>query len=89
MHPVVPETWVTFNPRFFGEDIVILAFKIANDFLESEFVVNVLAKARRINNGQSNTDTVLFQFNVSWLDLYTFFDVSCLGVITHFVGQHL
>ena len=34
MHPVVPETRVTLNTRLFREDVVVLAFKVANNLLE-------------------------------------------------------
>lgn len=35
MHSVVPEARVTFDSGLFGKNIVILAFEIANNFLES------------------------------------------------------
>ena len=35
MHPVVPETRVTLDSRLFSENIVILAFKVADDLLEA------------------------------------------------------
>ena len=34
MHPVVPETRVTLDTRLFREDVVVLAFKVANNLLE-------------------------------------------------------
>ena len=34
MHPVVPETRVTLDTRLFRENIVVLAFKVANNLLE-------------------------------------------------------
>jgi hypothetical protein len=35
VHSVVPEARVTFDSGFFGKNIIILAFEIANNFLES------------------------------------------------------
>ncbi len=35
VYPVVPETGVTFDTGLFSENIIILAFKVANDLLEA------------------------------------------------------
>ena len=35
MHPVVPETRVTLDTRLLREDVVVLAFEVAHDFLET------------------------------------------------------
>lgn len=48
MHSVVPEARVTFDSGLFGKNIVILAFEIANNFLESiKTVQRVSSFARR------------------------------------------
>lgn len=35
MNTVIPETRVTFDTRLFSQDIIILAFEVSNDFLET------------------------------------------------------
>jgi hypothetical protein len=35
MDPVVPKARLTSNARFFGENIIVLALKITNNFLET------------------------------------------------------
>ena len=42
VHPVVPEARVTLDTRLFGQDIIVLAFDIANDFLEAEDIVSLV-----------------------------------------------
>lgn len=36
MNTVVPKAGVTLDTRLFGENIIILAFKVAHNFLEAE-----------------------------------------------------
>lgn len=36
MHTVVTESWVTLDSVFFGENIIVLAFQITNNFLEAD-----------------------------------------------------
>ena len=46
---VVTEARVTFNARFFGQNVVVLAFKVTNDFLEAK--LNVLEERCQENEG--------------------------------------
>jgi hypothetical protein len=41
MDSVVPETGVTFNARLFGKDVVVLTFKVVNNFLEPKNISKV------------------------------------------------
>jgi hypothetical protein len=34
MDTVIPEAGITFNTRLLGQNVVVLALKVANDFLE-------------------------------------------------------
>ena len=35
VHPVVPETGVAFDTGLLSENVIVLAFKVANDLLEA------------------------------------------------------
>ena len=79
MDSIVPETGITFDTWLFRQDIIILAFKMTNDLLETvktlsltkrsdkdggnirKFIVNVVTKARGIDNGQGNANAIFFQ----------------------------
>lgn len=78
VNSVIPETGVTFNTRLLSKDVIVLAFKMTNDFLEAastsekgtrivskyvrKFIVNIITKTRCINNSQCNSDTIFFEF---------------------------
>ncbi len=36
MNTVIPEAGITLNSRLFGEDIVVLAFQVADNLLKSD-----------------------------------------------------
>ena len=77
MDAVIPEARVTLDTGLFGENVVVLALKVASDLAEPSrlsdqsegggrshargFVVNVVPKARGVNDGQRNTHTVLLE----------------------------
>jgi hypothetical protein len=43
--PIIPEAGITLNARFFCKNIIILAFKVTNNFLESDTGVSGVHKA--------------------------------------------
>ena len=45
MDSVIPETWVTLDTRLFRQDVVILAFKMANDLLEAEVAPSLIMRS--------------------------------------------
>lgn len=38
MNPIVPEAGIALDTRLLGENVVVLAFKVTNDFLEPDVV---------------------------------------------------
>ena len=83
VNAVVPEPGVTLDPRFLSENVIVLALKVADNFLEPGIIkekvrpvrpgrirrvdarvliVDVVTKARSIDDSQCNADTVLFEF---------------------------
>jgi hypothetical protein len=52
---VVPEARVTLDSRFFGKNIVILAFEVSDDFTKAGFIVNLVTKTGGINDGEGNS----------------------------------
>jgi hypothetical protein len=89
MYSVVPEAGITLDARFFGQNVVVLTFKMSDDFLKGELVINVITKARRVNNGERNANAVFLKLNVDWLDPDTLFDVRGIWVVRDFVRQNL
>jgi len=61
MDTVVSESWVALDARFFRQDVVVLALKIANNFSKGGFVVNLVAEAGSIDNGQRYASPLLIQ----------------------------
>jgi hypothetical protein len=91
MDSVIPEPGISLDPRFLGQDIVVLSLKIGRDLLEAGrqsqlywrlgqippvFVVNALSESRRIDNRQSDPSSIFFQLDVVLLDTYRVFLVS-------------
>jgi hypothetical protein len=52
MHTVVPETRVSLDSRLLGKNVVVLAFEVAYNLAEGSFIVDLISKARGINNGE-------------------------------------
>jgi hypothetical protein len=52
MDTIVSEARVTFDTGFFSQNVIVLSFKIADDLLKAEFIVNVVAKPRSVHNRQ-------------------------------------
>jgi len=83
---VVPESRITFDTRFFGQNIIVLAFEIANYLLEGKLVINVIAKTWGIDNGERDTNAILFKFDVEGFNSDAFLDVGSIGVVRYLVG---
>lgn len=52
MNSVVPETRVSFDSRFFGKNVIILPFEIANNLAKGSFVIDLVSEARGVDNGE-------------------------------------
>lgn len=63
MNTLVFESGVTLDSRFLGEDVVILLLKIADDRRKRRFVIDVVAKAGRITDRQTDRHPVFVQFD--------------------------
>ena len=56
---VVAESRVTLDTGFFGENVIVLSLEVANNFTERRLVINLVAKAGGINDGQRNAGAFL------------------------------
>jgi hypothetical protein len=52
MHTVISETRVSLDSRLLGQNVVVLAFEVSDDFAKGSFVIDLISKARGINNGE-------------------------------------
>jgi len=52
VHTVIPETRVSLDSRLLGKNVVVLALEVADDLAKRSFVVDLISKARGINNGE-------------------------------------
>lgn len=50
------------------------------------FVVDVVTKAGRVYDGESDAHAVLLEFDMYWFDADALFNVSRLGVVTNLVA---
>lgn len=62
VNTVVTEAGVTLDTRLLCEDVIVLAFKVANDLLERELVVDVVTESRGIDNGERDANAIFLQF---------------------------
>jgi hypothetical protein len=58
---VIPESWVSFDSRLFGENIVILSFQITSNFGKTCLIINLITESRCINHSQCNTSSLLLK----------------------------
>ena len=43
MNTVVPESWIALDPRFFSEDVIVLALKISDNLGETVHISSLIA----------------------------------------------
>jgi hypothetical protein len=58
---VIPESWVSFNPGLFGEDIVVLSFQVPGDFSETGLIVDLVTESRCVHHRQCNACAFLLK----------------------------
>lgn len=51
VNAVIAETRITLDAGLFGNDIVVLSLEVANDLAKRRLVVNLITKARSVDNG--------------------------------------
>jgi hypothetical protein len=61
VNSIIPESWVSFNPGFFSEDIIVLSFQITSDFGKTSLIVNLITESRCIDHRQRNTCSLLLE----------------------------
>jgi len=64
MHPVIPETRITLDATLLSQDIIILPLEISADLAEARLIVDAIAKARCIDNGQADARAFLIQLKL-------------------------
>lgn len=62
MDSVIPETRVALDATFLRENIIVLPLKIPDNFLKSEFIVDIVTKAGSIDNREGDANTILLKF---------------------------
>jgi hypothetical protein len=62
MNTIVAESRITLDARLFGENVVVLAFKIADNFRKAGLVINLVTESRSIDNGQRDARALLVEF---------------------------
>lgn len=83
VHTVVAEARVTLDPALLGENVIVLAFKVGADLAEGSLVVNGVAKARGVDNGQADASSFLVKLELDGdgLDADALLDVGGGGII--------
>lgn len=61
VNAVVPEARVTLDPRLLGQNVIVLTFEVAEDFSEAGVIVDQVAEAGRVDDGERDADTVLLK----------------------------
>lgn len=69
MDSLVLEARVPLDPALLGEDVVVLLLEVADNGGKSRFVVDVVAKAGRIADGQTDMNPVFVELDSLLLDL--------------------
>lgn len=54
MDTVVSEPWIAFDPRFFSEDVIILALKVSDDLREAARISTLIALQHALGNWGTN-----------------------------------
>lgn len=64
---IVAETRVTLDARLFGQNVIVLALEVADDFGKAGLIVNLVAEAGRVNDGEGNAAALLVE--LCWMRL--------------------
>lgn len=83
MDSVVAESRVTLDSALLSQNVVVLPLQEGHYLVEGSLVVNAVAEAGRVDNGERHASAFLIelQLHCDGLDLNTFLDVCSCGVI--------
>jgi hypothetical protein len=87
---VVAETRVTLDPALLGKNVIVLAFKVGADLAKGGLVVNGIAEAGGVDNGQADAGSLLIELKLdgSGLDAHALFDVGSGWVVVVLTLEH-
>lgn len=54
MDPIIPETRVPLDPGLLGKNVVVLSLQVPCNLGKTGLVINLIAKSRSVDDGQSN-----------------------------------
>ena len=87
---VVPEARVTLDTRLLSENVIVLAFEMANDLREAGLVIDLITESRRVHDGQRYASSFLIELelNSDGLDPDTLLEVGTGWVVGVFALEH-
>lgn len=90
VHTVVAEARVTLDPALFSENVIVLALEVGADLAEGGLVVNGIAEAGSVDNGQTDASSLLVQLKLdsSRLDANTLLNVGSRWVVVILTLKH-
>lgn len=90
VHTVVAEARVTLDPALLSENIIVLALEVGADLAEGGLVVNGIAEAGSVDNGQTDASSLLVQLKLDSgrLDANTLLNVGSRWVVIILTLKH-
>ena len=64
MDTIVAEARITLDPGLFCKNSIVLSFEVANDLTKRRLVVDLVAEAGCVNDGQRNSGALLVNFEL-------------------------
>jgi hypothetical protein len=64
---IVAEAGITLDSGLFCEDGIVLSLKVADDFAKGRLIVDLVAEARGVDNGQRDSGAFLIDFELCGL----------------------
>jgi hypothetical protein len=91
VHTVVAEARVTLDPALLGQNVVVLALEVGADLAKGGLVVNGVAEARSVDNGQADAGSLLvkLELNSSRLDADALLNVGSGWVVVVLTVKHM
>jgi hypothetical protein len=91
VHTVVTEARVTLDPALFSKNVVVLALEVGADLAKGGLVVNGVAEARSVDNGQADAGSLLvkLELNSSGLDADALLDMGSGWVVVVLTVKHM
>ena len=90
VHTVVAEARVTLDPALLGKNVVVLALEVGADLAEGGLVVDGVAEAGSVDNGQTDAGSLLIQLELDGgrLDANTLLNVGSRWVVVILALKH-